>query len=282
MTNNAVGRVAGKVAFITGAARGQGREHAIRLAEEGADIIAVDLCADVDAAGYPGATEADLDETAALVEKSGRRIVIAKADVRDIGGLQSALQQGVDELGRPDIVVANAGISGTPAPAAMIEEGAWQTMLDINLTGVWHTAKAALPHMSDGRGGSIILVSSMLGLRGGGYMAHYASAKHAVVGLMHSLANELAPQWIRVNSIHPGNIRTPMLDNEQFRRMMRPDLPDPTVDDAGEVVGQFHMLPAPLIEPRAVSDAVLFLASDESKYITGAALPIDAGAVAKF
>ncbi|HEX2214844.1 MAG TPA: SDR family oxidoreductase, partial [Mycobacterium sp.] len=185
------------------------------------------------------------------------------------------------EVGAIDIVVANAGISGTPAPAAMIERSAWQTMLDINLTGVWQTVAAALPHMTNG-GGSIILVSSMLGLRGGGYMAHYASAKHALVGLMHSLSNELAPQWIRVNSIHPGNIRTPMLDNEQFRRMMRPDLPNPTVDDAGEIVGQFHMLPKPLIEPRAVSNAVLFLASDEAQYITGAALPIDAGATAKF
>ncbi|MEO3756868.1 mycofactocin-coupled SDR family oxidoreductase [Mycobacterium sp. B14F4] len=281
MTNNAVGRVAGKVAFITGAARGQGREHAVRLAEEGADIIAVDICEDIDGVGYPGATEADLDETAALVEKSGRRIVTAKADVRDLDSLTAALEQGVAEVGAIDIVVANAGISGTPAPAAMIEQSAWQTMLDINLTGVWHTVKAAIPHMTNG-GGSIILVSSMLGLRGGGYMAHYASAKHAVVGLMHSLSNELAPQWIRVNSIHPGNIRTPMLDNEQFRRMMRPDLPDPTVDDAGDVVGQFHMLPKPLIEPRAVSNAVLFLASDEAQYITGAALPIDAGAVAKF
>ena len=155
-------------------------------------------------------------------------------------------------------------------------------MLDINLTGVMHTTKVALPHMSDGRGGSIILVSSMLGLRGGGYMAGYASAKHAVVGLMNSLANELAPQWIRVNSIHPGNILTPMIDNDQFRRTLRPDLAEPTMDDAAQVIGHFHMLPKPVIEARAVSNAVLFLASDEAKYITGAALPIDAGAVAKF
>lgn len=279
---NTVGRVAGKVAFITGAARGQGREHAIRLAEEGADIIAVDACADIDGAPYPLATEADLDETAALVEKLDRRIVTAKADVRDLEALGAALQQGIDELGRPDIVIANAGISGSPAPAAMIEEAAWQTMLDINITGVWHTVKVAVPHMSDGRGGSIILVSSMLGLRGGGYMAHYASAKHAVVGLMNSLANELAPQWIRVNSIHPGNIRTPMIDNEQFHRTLRPDLAEPTMADAGEIIGTFHLLPVPYFEARAVSNAVLFLASDEAKYITGAALPIDAGATAKF
>lgn len=277
-----VGRVAGKVAFITGAARGQGREHAVRLAEEGADIIAVDVCGDIDTVGYPGATEADLDETVALVQKLDRRIVAEKADVRDLDGLRAALQRGVDELGRPDVVVANAGISGAPSAAAQIDEVAWQTMLDINITGVMHTVKVALPHMSDGRGGSIILVSSMLGLRGGGYMAAYASAKHAVVGLMNSLANELAHLWIRVNSIHPGNIRTPMIDNEWFHRTLRPDLAEPTIDDVAPVIGHFHMLPAPIIEARAVSDAVLFLASDESKYITGATLPIDAGAVAKF
>jgi (+)-trans-carveol dehydrogenase len=280
--SKSVGRVAGKVAFITGAARGQGREHAIRLAEEGADIIAVDVCGDIEGAPYPLATEADLDETAALVEKLDRRIVTAQADVRDLEALRAALQQGIDELGRPDIVIANAGISGSPAPAALIEEAAWQTMLDINITGVWHTIKVAVPHMSDGRGGSIILVSSMLGLRGGGYMAHYASAKHAVVGLMNSLANELAPQWIRVNSIHPGNILTPMIDNEQFHRTLRPDLAEPTMADAAELIGHFHMLPVPYFEARAVSNAVLFLASDEAKYITGAALPIDAGATAKF
>lgn len=281
MADNKFGRVAGKVALITGAARGQGREHAIRLAEEGADIVAVDVCADIDGVAYPGATDSDLADTADLVEKSGRRIVTAKADVRDVQSLRAAVTQGVEALGPLDIVVANAGISGVPAPAAMIEESAWQTMMDINLTGVWHTVKVALPHMTNG-GGSIILVSSMLGIRGGGYMAHYASAKHAVVGLMNSLANELAPQWIRVNSIHPGNVLTPMLDNDWFVRTLRPDLPNPTVQDAGEIIGQFHLLPKPLIEARAVSNAVLFLASDEAQYITGAALPVDAGAVAKF
>lgn len=282
MASKPSGRVAGKVAFITGAARGQGREHAIRLAEEGADIIAVDVCADIDGVPYPGSTEADLDDTAALVEKLGRRIFTAQADVRDLQSLRVALQQGVDELGPPDIVIANAGIAGSPSPAASIEESDWQTMLDINLTGVWHTVKVALPHMRGGKGGSIILVSSMLGLRGGGYMAPYASAKHGVVGLMNSLANELAPQWIRVNSVHPGNVLTPMVDNEPFRRSVRPDLAEPTMADAAKVIGQFHMLPLPLIEARAVSNAVLFLASDEAQYITGVSLPVDAGAVAKF
>ncbi|OBK30683.1 3-ketoacyl-ACP reductase [Mycobacterium asiaticum] len=281
MTGNKLGRVAGKVAFITGAARGQGREHAIRLAEEGADIIAVDICEDIDGVAYPGATDADLADTTALVEKTGRRIFTAKADVRELESLRAAVEQGVEAIGAIDIVVANAGISGSPAPAAQIEESAWQTMVDINLTGVWHTVKVALPHMTNG-GGSIILVSSMLGIRGGGYMAHYASAKHAVVGLMNSLANELAYQWIRVNSIHPGNILTPMIDNDQFRRTLRPDLDEPTMDDIAGVIGHFHMMPKPVIEARAVSNAVLFLASDEAQYITGAALPVDAGAVAKF
>ncbi|MCV7279963.1 mycofactocin-coupled SDR family oxidoreductase [Mycolicibacterium flavescens] len=281
MAGSTTGRVAGKVAFITGAARGQGREHAVRLAEEGADIIAVDVCEDIDTAGYPGPSESDLADTAALVEKSGRRAFTATTDVRDLDGLRAALETGVAEIGPIDIVVANAGISASPAPAAKIEPSAWQTMFDVNVTGVWHTVKAALPHMTN-RGGSIILISSMLGLRGGGYMAHYASAKHAVVGLMHSLANELAPQWIRVNTIHPGNILTPMIDNDHFRRTVRPDLPEPTMDDAVQVIGHFHLLPEPVIEARAVSNAVLFLASDESQYITGAALPVDAGAVAKF
>jgi (+)-trans-carveol dehydrogenase len=280
MTNNGAGRVAGKVAFVTGAARGQGRAHAVRLAEEGADLIAVDLCADVDTVGYPGATEADLAETVAQVAKLDRRIVAAKADVRDIDGLRTAVDRGVAELGRLDIVVGNAGISGDGMPTEMLAEDAWATMLDINLTGVWHTAKAAIPHLAEG--GAIVLTSSMLGLRGGGYLAHYASAKHGLVGLMHALANELAPRSIRVNSIHPGNVRTPMIENEHFYRSLRPDLAEPTLDDVAAVIGHYHLLPVPFIEARDISNAVLFLASDEARYITGVALPVDAGAVAKF
>jgi len=273
---NTVGRVADKVAFITGAARGQGREHAIRLAEEGADIIAVDVCSDIGSAGYPGATEADLDETAALVEKLDRRIVTAKADVRDLERLRAALQRGVDELGRPDVVVANAGIAGSPSPAALIDESAWQTMLDINLTGVMHTVKVALPHMSDGRGGSIILVSSMLGLRGGGYMAGYASAKHAVVGLMNSLANELAPQWIRVNSIHPGNILTPMIDNDHTRQWL-----GNVIAHSEQPPDMGNALPVQVLEAEDIAAAVAWLVSDQARYITGVTLPVDAGYVNK-
>jgi len=282
MMDHATGRVAGKVAFITGAARGQGRAHAIRLAEEGADIIAVDVCEDVDTVGYPGATEEELAETAALVEKAGRRVVAAKADVRDVDGLQAALDRGVTELGRLDIVVANAGIVHAGAPTEEVSERAWGTMLDINLTGVWHTAKVSIGHLTTAGGGTIILTSSMLGLSGGAYMAAYASAKHGLVGLMHSLANELAPRWIRVNSVHPGSVATPMIDNEFFLRVARPDLDKPTLADAAEPIGRNHLLPVPVLEARDISNAVLFLASDEARYITGVALPVDAGAVAKF
>lgn len=261
----------GKVVLVTGASRGSGRAHCVRFAEEGADVLALD---------FPEAAD-ELHRTATEVQNRGRRCATGLADVADLSALTSVIDAGVAQLGRLDVIIANAGIHSAGAPSWELDPQVWQHTLDINLTGVWHTVKAALPHMTTG-GGSIILVSSMLGIRGGGYMAHYASAKHAVVGLMNSLANELAPQWIRVNSIHPGNILTPMLDNEQFCRTLRPDLPNPTVHDAGKIIGQFHLLPKPLIEARAVSNAVLFLASDEAQYITGAALPVDAGAVAKF
>ncbi|MBX6388220.1 MAG: mycofactocin-coupled SDR family oxidoreductase [Frankia sp.] len=276
------GRVEGKVAFITGVARGQGRAHAVRLAEEGADIIGVDLCAGVDTVGYPMATEEDLAETVALVEKLGRRIVTSVADVRDEDGLRAAVDAGVARLGRLDIVVANAGIAGTASPTEALDQNAWRTLLDINLTGCWLTAKVSIPHLvAGGRGGSITFISSMLGLKGQGWMASYVSAKHGLVGLMRTLANELAEQMIRVNSVHPGNVRTPMVDNEHLRRMLRPDLPEPTIDDAAEVLGAFHLMPVPLIEAVDVANAVLFLASDEARYITGVALPVDAGATAK-
>ena len=198
------GRVAGKVAFITGAARGQGRSHAIRLAEEGADIIAVDVCADMPGMPYAGATEQDLAETVKEVEALDRRIVAAKADVRDYGALKEALDEGVAQLGRLDIVSANAGIGSSPYAAEDLGEQTWRDMIDVNLTGVWHSAKAAVPHLIEGgRGGAIVLTSSAAGLQAYANVAHYVSAKHGVVGLMRTLALELAPHSIRVNSIHP-------------------------------------------------------------------------------
>jgi SDR family mycofactocin-dependent oxidoreductase len=276
------GRVAGKVAFITGAARGQGRSHAIRLAQEGADIIAIDICEDVPGIPYPGATEADLAETVKQVEALDRRIVAAKADVRDYGRLKAVLDEGIAQLGRLDIVSANAGIGTAPVPSWEMDESVWQTMLDINLTGVWHTTRAAIPHLIEGgHGGSIILTSSAAGLQAYENISHYVSAKHGVVGLMRTLALELAPHFIRVNSIHPTQVDTPMIQNEPTWRLFRPDLEHPTEADFAPASQAMNALPIPWVDPVDISNAVLFLASDESRYVTGVALPADAGAVIK-
>jgi SDR family mycofactocin-dependent oxidoreductase len=276
------GRVAGKVAFITGAARGQGRSHAIRLAQEGADIIAVDLLEDVPGIPYAGATEADLAETVKQVEALDRRIVAAKADVRDYAGLKSALDDGVAQLGRLDIVSANAGIGSSPYHSWEIDDATWQTMIDINLTGVWHTAKAAIPHLIEGgNGGAIILTSSAAGLQAYENISHYVSAKHGVVGLMRTLALELAPYSIRVNSLHPTQVDTPMIQNEATYRLFRPDLEHPTREDFAPASQSVNALPIPWVEPVDISNAVLFLASDEGRYITGVTLPVDAGTVIK-
>ena len=276
------GRVAGKVAFITGAARGQGRSHAIRLAQEGADIIAIDVLADMPGMPYPGATEADLAQTVKAVEALDRRIVASQADVRDYGQLKAALDAGVAELGHLDIVSANAGIGSSPYPAHEIAEQTWRDMLDVNLTGVWHTAKAAVPHLvAGGRGGSIVLTSSAAGLQAYGNIAHYVSAKHGVVGLMRTLALELAPQFIRVNSIHPTQVDTPMIQNEATWRLFRPDLEHPTEADFAPASQAMNALPIPWVDPVDISNAVLFLASDEARYITGVTLPVDGGALLK-
>ncbi|HEY0804644.1 MAG TPA: mycofactocin-coupled SDR family oxidoreductase, partial [Pseudonocardiaceae bacterium] len=224
------GRVAGKVAFITGAARGQGRSHAIRLAEEGADIIAVDICRQVDSVPYPMATPEDLAETVKAIEALDRRIHAVAADVRDYGALKAALDDGVAQLGRLDIVSANAGIASY-GQADELDETTWQDMIDTNLTGVWHTAKAAIPHLIEqGTGGSIVLTSSTAGLMAMPNLAHYVSAKHGVVGLMRTLALELAPHFIRVNSVHPTGVNTPMVQNEASIRLFLPDVENPTAE----------------------------------------------------
>src|SRR5216683_2575919 len=275
------GRVEGKVAFITGAARGQGRSHAVRLAQEGADIIAFDLCDQVDSVPYQMATPEDLADTVKQVEALDRRIVAAKADVRDYGALKKALDDGVAQLGRLDIVSANAGISSV-GPADLLPEQTWRDMIDTNLTGVWHTAKAAIPHLiAGGRGGSIVLTSSAAGLMAIPNMAHYVSAKHGVVGLMRTLALELAPHYIRVNSVHPTGVDTPMVQNDASMRLFLPNVDNPTAEQYAEVMGSLNALPIPWVEPRDISNAVLFLASDEARYITGVTLPVDAGSVTK-
>jgi (+)-trans-carveol dehydrogenase len=276
------GRVAGKVAFITGAARGQGRSHAVRLAQEGADIIAVDLCGQVDSVPYAMATPDDLAETVKEVEALDRRIVAAQADVRDYGALKTALDDGVAQLGHLDIVSANAGIFSF-GTLEELSETAWRDMLDVNLTGVWHAAKAAIPHLRASRGGAIILTSSGLGLEGMPNVGHYVSAKHGVVGLMRTLALELAPDLIRVNSVHPTTVNTDMIQNAAAYELFAPDLPED--ERTSEVIRErlltINTLPVPWIEPVDVSNAVLWLASDEARYVTGVPLPIDAGELLK-
>ena len=274
-------RLDGKVAFITGAARGQGRSHAIRLAQEGADIIAVDICRQVDSVPYPMATPEDLAETVRQVEALDRRIVARQADVRDYDAMKAAVDAGVAELGRLDIVSANAGISSV-GRADELPEQTWRDMIDTNLTGVWHAAKAGIPHLkAGGRGGAIILTSSAAGLMAMENIAHYVSAKHGVVGLMRTLALELAPFSIRVNSLHPTTVNTDMIQNAATYALFRPDLEHPTVEDATDTFLMLNALPVRWVEPIDISNALLFLASDEARYITGVTLPIDAGCVIK-
>jgi (+)-trans-carveol dehydrogenase len=275
------GRVAGKVAFITGAARGQGRSHAVRLAEEGADIIAIDLCGQISSLEYPLATPEDLAHTVNEVEALGRRIIATQVDVRDYAALQAAVAEGVAELGRLDIVSANAGITSV-SPLSDLAEQVWQDLMDVNLTGVWHTTKAATPHLIAGaRGGSIVLTSSAGGLIAMQNIGHYVAAKHGLVGLMRTLAQELAPHSIRVNSLHPCTVNTDMVRNDFTYKLFRPDLESPTVEDALGAFTSINLLPIPWIESRDVSNALLFLASDEARYITGVTLPVDAGCIIK-
>jgi len=263
------GRVAGKVAFITGAARGQGRSHAIRLAEEGADIIAVDICEDIASAGYGLATEADLAETVKAVEALDRRIFARKADVRDAAALKAVVDEGVAELGKLDIVSANAGIC-TVQTWDEVTPAVWQDTLDTNLTGVWNTMVVATPHLISNGGGSIICTSSTAGIKGLPFLAPYVAAKHGVVGIARSMANELAQHKIRVNTVHPTGVQTPMvaglggLDAILGR--------DPQL---GPIF--MNTYPVEIVEPVDISNAVLFLASDEARYVTGLEFTVDAG-----
>ena len=271
------GRVQDKVAFVTGAARGQGRAHAVRLAQEGADIIAVDICHDVDSVGYKLASEADLKETARQVEALDRRIVTAQADVRDPEAIRSSLDAGVAELGRLDIVIANAGVLSA-GPTEQLPEAAWRDMIDVNLSGVYYTAKAAIPHLrASGTGGAIILTSSALGIRAMAYLPHYVAAKAGVIGLMRSMALELAPEGIRVNTVNPSIVSSPMIHNPSTYSMFLPGAESPSREEASEVFATLNPMPTPWIDPHDVSNAVLFLSSDEARYVTGLEMKIDAG-----
>lgn len=277
-----MGRLTGKVALITGAARGQGRSHAIRLAQEGADIIALDICESLATVPFAGATEEDLAETAKEVESLDRRVLTHKADVRDSGQLDRVVAEGLSEFGHLDIVVANAGI-GSFAPAWELTDEMWQEVMDVNLTGVWRTVKATVPTMiSQGTGGSIVLTSSIAGLIAFPNLAHYTAAKHGVTGLMRTLAVELAPYGIRCNSVHPTTVDTPMIQNEALYSLFLGGVQGATRADAEVGFKALNALPIPWVEAVDISNAVLWLASDEARYVTGTTQVIDAGAMAPF
>jgi SDR family mycofactocin-dependent oxidoreductase len=276
------GRMEGKVVLITGAARGTGRSHAVRLAQEGADIIGVDVCGPVPGGQAPVSTAEDLAETVAAVEALDRRMVSYQADVTDEEALSTAVADGVGQLGRLDCAIANAGIGGVPNQVADMPVQDWRDVIEINLTGVFLTAKLAVPHIrSHGDGGSILMISSALGLRGMQNVSAYAAAKHGVVGLMRSLAIELAPDRIRVNSIHPTNVATPLVLNENTFKLFRPDLDQPGEDDVREAFTGLNLLEVPWIEPIDISEAVLYLAADSGRYVTGSLHKVDAGWITK-
>ncbi|KJF23418.1 SDR family oxidoreductase [Rhodococcus sp. AD45-ID] len=260
-------RLAGARVLVTGAAGGMGRAHCIRLAEEGASVIALDMAA------------SGLDETASAVRDLGGAAVTGIADIRNYEELAAVVADCVAEIGGLDVVVANAGVYDTPGPTWTIDPSVWNRSLDVNLTGTWHTVKACVPHF--GNGGSVVLVSSTAGIKGIAGAGHYSSAKHAVVGLARTLANELGAQSIRVNSVHPGSVRTPMIINERVFANLCPGIENPTESDAAAVLSARNLLPVPWVDPVDVSNAVLFLASEESRYMTGCQLVVDAGLTQK-
>ncbi|HEX3547654.1 MAG TPA: mycofactocin-coupled SDR family oxidoreductase [Mycobacterium sp.] len=281
-----MGRVQGKVAFVTGAARGQGRSHAVRLAEEGADIIAVDLCQDIDTIGYPLATPEDLDETAKLVEKTGRGVITAQADVREAGQLRQALERGIAEFGKVDIVVAQAGIAGMKGNPPL---QAWIDVMNTNLIGTINAIQVALPHLKEGA--AIIATGSTAALMDvskndnpgadpGG--TAYLHSKRLLSQYVHNLASELAPLGIRANVVHPTNCNTDMLQSEPMYRAFRPDLEHPTRADAEPVFGVQQAMKIPYIDPVDISNAVLWLASDEARYVTGMQVRVDGGGYLKW
>lgn len=279
-----MGSLTGRVAFITGVARGQGRSHAVQLAEAGADIVGIDSLKDDPTTHYGLATEADLDETRALVERTGRRAVLSRADVRDLSELTAAADRGFAEFGRLDVVIANAGIFSM-STLLDLGDNTWDDMIAVNLTGVWHTIKAAVPHVRSGnRGGSVILISSGAALMPPRGIGHYSATKAGVIALAKTLAQELGPERIRVNAIAPGNVDTPMIDNDVTRRLFLPHLENPTRADAerpDSAYVQVNTLPVPWVEPADVSSVVEFLASDASRYLTGLVIPVDAGYLLK-
>lgn len=272
----------GRVVLVTGAARGQGRAHCEAFAAAGCDVIALDLCRDIDTVPYPMAEPGDLEATAEAVRALGRRCVTGIVDVRDLPGMQEAVDAGVAELGGLDFVVANAGVSPQPTATWERSEEEWDSTMDINLKGTWITTKVAIPHiLATGRGGSVVLISSMVGLRGGSFTGSYATSKWAVRGLAKALAGELGFSNVRCNSIHPGNVRTPMIDNPSMIEMMSGGK-GTTLEDTAETFSSMTQMPQPWVEPSAIASMALYLCSDMGAGITGASIPVDLGGSEKF
>ncbi len=276
-----MGKLDGKVAVITGGARGQGRSHAVTLAREGANIVICDVCEQLPTVQIPMATEADMAETVRMVEDLDRRCVAIKADVRDGEAMRGVAERAMSEFGRIDILLANAGIASFGGTWEMSDE-TWNEMIDVNLTGVWQSCKAVIPHMiAGGRGGSIVITSSIAGLKGLSGAAHYVTAKHAVVGLMRTLAIELAPHSIRVNTVHPTNVDTPMVNNPVLFEAFSGGRPGATFEDAKPTLQAMNLWPIPWVEAQDISNAILWLVSDDARYVTGVTLPVDLGLMVK-
>jgi SDR family mycofactocin-dependent oxidoreductase len=276
-----MGQLDGQVAFITGLARGQGRSHALTLAREGADIIGLDLCGEIGSTTYPGSTPDDLDETERLIKEIGRRAVLSRADVRDYAQVEEAFQRGLQQLGRVDIVIPNAGICAGGKTWEIAVE-AWRETLDINLTGAWHAVKAAVPTLiSQGTGGSVVFIGSTEALKGAENMSSYAASKHGITGLMTCLARELGQYNIRVNSVNPTCVDTNMIQNPYVWGLFQPDNPHPTRESVEGAFAGTHILPVPWMEPIDVSRSILYLVGESGRYITASTLTIDAGFIVK-
>lgn len=276
-----MGQLDGKVAFITGVARGQGRSHALTLAREGASIIGLDLCGKPTTTAYPGTTEEDLQETVRLVKNAGGQIFVDIADTRDYEAVKDVFDRGLAQFGRIDIVVPNAGIC-SGAKTWEIEPEDWREMVDINLNGVFHTVKAAVPTMiAQNQGGAIVFIGSTEALKGAENISSYAASKHGVTGLMTSLARELGQYNIRVNSVNPTCVDTDMINNDFVYGLFRPDLDKPSRDDVIDTFSGTHILPVPWMQPEDVSNAILYLVTDPGRYITATPLVIDAGFMIK-
>jgi (+)-trans-carveol dehydrogenase len=273
-----MGRLTNKVALISGVARGQGRSHAQRLAAEGVSIIGFDGLCTYDTVPYKQATQQDLDETVRLIEAAGGRIYAGRADVRDRAEIERIISAGVAEVGPIDIVVANAGIGITSRPFWEVSQAEWDDVVGVCLTGVWHTVSAAVPSMiAAGQGGSVIMTSSAAAIKAAPQLSPYIAAKTGVIGMMRSMANDLAPYRIRINCVAPTAVPTDFVLNDRLYQIFSPDSPEPNLEDAKKVMRSMHPLGEPWIETQDISAAVAYLASDEARYITGIVLPVDLG-----